>query len=42
MRHGSLPKIDEVRSQFQSAEAYRYFLEDLTSDKLIHHLTFEE
>ena len=42
LRRESVAKIDEVRSQFQSAEAYRYFLEDLTSDKLIHHLTFEE
>jgi REP element-mobilizing transposase RayT len=42
LRQGSLPKIDGVRSQFHSADAYRYFLEDLTSDKLIQHLTFEE
>ncbi len=42
LRQGSLPKIDGVRSQFNSASAYRYFLEDLTSDKLIQHLTFEE
>ncbi|MEG3861282.1 transposase [Microcoleus sp. herbarium12] len=42
LRQSSLPKIDGVRSQFQSADAYRYFLEDLTSDKLIQHLTFEE
>jgi putative transposase len=42
LRQGSLPKIDGVRSQFQSADAYRYFLEDLTSDRLIQHLTFKE
>jgi putative transposase len=42
LRQSSLPKIDGVRSQFHSADAYRYFLEDLTSDKLIQHLTFEE
>jgi putative transposase len=42
LRQGSLPKIDGVRSQFYSADAYRYFLEDLTSDRLIQHLTCEE
>ena len=42
LRHGSLPKIDRVRSQFNSADTYRNFLEDLTTDRSIHHLTFEE
>jgi REP element-mobilizing transposase RayT len=42
LRRGSLPKIDEVRSQFPSADDYRYFLEDSKSDKLIQNLTFEE
>ncbi len=42
LRQGSLPKIDRVRSQFKSADTYRYFLEDLTSDRLIQNLTFEE
>jgi putative transposase len=42
LRQDSLPEIDRVRSQFQSADDYRYFLEDLTSDRLIQHLTFEE
>ena len=42
LRHGSLLKIDEVRSQFKSADDYRHFLEDLTNDKFIQHLTFEE
>ncbi|NET57848.1 MAG: transposase [Symploca sp. SIO2E6] len=42
LRQGSLPQIDGVRSQFPSADAYRYFLEDLTSDRLIDNLTFEE
>ena len=42
LRWQSLPTIDGVRSRFQSADGYRYFLEDLTSDKLIQHLTFEE
>ncbi len=42
LRQGSLPKIDGVRSQFHSADADRYFLDDLTSDRLIQHLTFEE
>ncbi len=42
LRPGNLPKIDGVRAKFQSADAYRYFLEDSTSDRLIQHLTFEE
>ncbi|MEG4457898.1 hypothetical protein [Microcoleus sp. N9_A1] len=42
MRQGSLPKIDGVRSQVFSADAYRDFLEGSTSDKLIQYLTFEE
>ncbi|MEG4851052.1 transposase [Microcoleus sp. B5-D4] len=42
LRQGSLPKIDGVRSQFFSADAYRDFLEGSTSDKLIQYLTFEE
>ena len=42
LRHGNLPKIDGVRSQFNSADTYRNFLEDLTSDRSIQHLTFEE
>ncbi|MEG4056919.1 MULTISPECIES: transposase [unclassified Microcoleus] len=41
LRQGSLPKIDGVRSQFFSADAYRDFLEGSTSDKLIQYLTFE-
>jgi putative transposase len=42
MRRRSLSKIDEVRSHFNSADDYRYFLEDLTSERLIQHLTFAE
>ena len=42
LRQGNLPKIEVVRAKFQSADAYRYFLEDSTSDRLIQHLTFEE
>jgi putative transposase len=42
MRRGALSKIDEVRSHFNSADDYRYFLEDLTSERLIQHLTFAE
>ena len=42
LRRGSLPKIDRVMSQFQSAEDYRYFLEDSISEELIRHLRFED
>ncbi|MDB9514500.1 transposase [Kamptonema animale CS-326] len=43
LRQGSLPKIEGMRAQFHSADAYRYFLEDYAkSDKLIQNLTFEE
>jgi putative transposase len=42
MRRRSLSKIDEVRSHFNSVDDYRYFLEDLTSERLIQHLTFAE
>jgi REP element-mobilizing transposase RayT len=42
LRRGSLPKLHGLRSQFYSADAYRYFLEDSNVELLIQHLTFEE
>jgi REP element-mobilizing transposase RayT len=43
LRNGNLPKLDHIKSQLQSANAYRDFLEEqLKSDQLIQHLTFAE
>ncbi len=42
LRKGSLPKIDIIRSQFNSVDDYSKFVEDWRLDKLIDGLTFEE
>ena len=41
-RTDSLPKIDLIRSLFHSADDYSKFVKNLTPDKSIHGLTFEE
>jgi len=42
LRRGTLPTIDQVRSQFESVDDYRYFSENSTRDGSIHHLTLED
>ncbi len=43
LRNGNLLKLDHIKSQLQSANAYRDFLEEQAkSDQLIQHLTFAE
>ncbi|XWK86194.1 MAG: transposase [Phormidium sp.] len=42
LRPGTLPKLERVRSQLSSADAYRSFVESDLGEKVIKHLTFEE
>ncbi|MGL4503836.1 MAG: REP-associated tyrosine transposase [Planktothrix sp.] len=42
LRQGTIPQLDRVRSQFQSVENYRDFVENSHDNSSIQHLTFNE
>ena len=42
LRRGNLPKVDEVRSYFNSAEDYRSFVETYIQTSSVQHLMFDE